>query len=148
MKYLLKTEAIDSQVNFLICSLYTLSPNAKLFQYANFGLNLGLDYDESPYSLINSKNCIEFQNLLKKKPLRDFSYNLVKSLLDEDSFFRKENLRKTTTCYKQSLVLKNYLRKFRHNYRYYFKVADSNDFINPQKLNSIAIKCFMLIHGI
>ena len=134
----------QTDLKFLICSLFSLSKNHKFFKKLNLNKNRYLNDTES--YLNNSDNFNDLKQLTSKPSIRRFSYNLVKPIL-LSTFFSSTN---QVTNKDSTTALKKYLRLFKYNYQRYFvsQNANFNNIPTHKELNMIAIKYLFLLSGI
>ena len=143
-----KSRSINSSL--LICSLYTIAENNKIFKELNLKNDVYLSMLDSDHFSTNSKNFTDFYKLLNKPSLRRFAYSLIKPLLKENYLIFSYNKNVTREVFDETTSLKKYLRKFKHNYcRFFFNQNVSYEYLNTDKnIDTHAVELLFLITGI
>ena len=138
---------------YLFCSLYTLSENHIVFKKINFKNEFFLNLNNDDYFFINEENFLELYKSLNRKSLRILSYRLIRPLLNPRSlrfFYDVENNSVTKEMDSEIILLKNYLRKFKYNFRrsFFYQNGNYNNFPADKELNEFAIQLLFLLTGI
>jgi hypothetical protein len=146
-------EPINIKVLSLVCSLYTLFENHKIFGKLNLKNDIFLDICYENRFFVQSKNFHELYDLLNDASLRRFSYHLLKPLINKNYFlftYNIQNIVVNKENYTEKIFLKKYLRKFNYNYRKYFLVENINIENTPtdREINTNAIEILFLLAGI
>jgi len=138
---------LPSNTSFLMCSLFTLSPNEKLFKTLN--LKKKVDINKNAYILYNTQNLEEFYNLLNKPSLRQLVYTILIPFLIKKESSSTSILTKNESP-KQTFLLKKYLKKFKYTYPRYFQPISEKNYTPPtnKEINSSAIHSLFVILGI
>ena len=134
-------------LRFLLCGTYTLKENHKIFKQITLKkdiyLNINLDG-----KVANPKK--EFYDLLNSLALRRFAYILVKPILLKNPPPFSFNLIGNKKIWNETILLKKYLRKFKHNYRkiFFFQNGNFGNLPTEKEMNTLAIKFLFLVAGI
>ena len=136
------TNIIDFRVGFLLCTLFTLSPNEDVFKKINLKIIWGM--------LASINNLSEFKKILGTTGIRHFAYRLIKPCIKKKSTLSKDFVGRKNKLYNETILLKKYFTKFRHNYRYHYclEIDMYNKMPTKKELNTIAFKSLMLLSGI
>ena len=140
------------KINFLICSLITLLPNSEAFILLNNKQNFQKNFDEASYETIyltlDSKILSSLQKILNKPTLRAFVYTLLEPIFGENNYYNRF-CRTDPQILEKKNLLKQYLKKFRHNYIRHFSspTINPNTIITNKEINKVAIKALIFIHG-
>ena len=137
----------------LICSLYTLCEQHKIFLKINLKTDIFLDINNGDRFYTEAKIFPELDCLVNQPSLRRFSYHLLKPILNSADFeflYKVENKIVRKEIYNETILLKKYLQKFNYNYRRYFIYQSSNPESTPtdKEMNVYAIKILFLLVGI
>ena len=129
-----KNRPLKLKAEFLVLILFILRPKDKVFRKISIGSN----FKETDLVLV--------KELLNKKSIRNFSYQLIEPILKKESPFTNDSLILNTT----PLQLENYLKKFKYYYRrYYFpKKQKSRKLPTDRELNILIVEALILICGI
>lgn len=132
--------------SFLICSIYTLLPEDKIFQSLEYryGLDLTLVNNGYLYNKLIYSN--SFYSVINKINMRKFAYNLVEPILVENYLISALITKNEKLTY-QTTNFKRYLKKFRYNYYMYFCRYGKN-LITDKEINSFAVESLFLLTGI
>jgi hypothetical protein len=136
-------------INLLICSLFTILSNDKLFKelninkyYCSFRLN-------EEFILIDPLSLNNLFLLLNKPLVRQLAYNILQPVLEGATNTPIKNFDIRSRSANNQLV-KNYLKKFRYFYKLFF--LDNSFLIKPQltdkEINFLAIKFLFILIGI
>jgi len=136
-------------INLLLCSLFTILSNDKLFKelninkyYCSFRLNEG-------FILIDPLSLNNLFLLLNKPLVRQLAYNILQPVLQEATNTPIKNFDIRSRSANNQLI-KNYLKKFRYFYKLFF--LDNSFLIKPQltdkEINFLAIKFLFILIGI
>ena len=137
----------------LLCGLYTLSENDQFFKKISLKNDIFISINNNDYFSTIVENCYEFTKLLNKASLRRFSYSLVKPILTENYIkhpLTTKNNEWANDCYSEIILLKQYLRKFKYNYRAYFVEQGENFYnvLSEKELNTYGLHTLFLLSGI
>ena len=138
----------------LICALYTLSGNSKLFKKLNLKGEILLCISKNDPFSSDLEKLNEFYKLLNSSSLRRFVFILLKPILDKSYFSfsssKDNDIIKKKNYKEESILLKKYLRKFKYNYYYYFYYQTGNfgNLPTDREMNLSAIKLLFFIVGI
>lgn len=133
-----KKLTVKIDLNYLICSLYTLSEYHILFKELNLKNTMFLNTNDD-------ENYIEtigkLYKLLNSSSLRRFSIILLNPIL------QKSNLNEISN---ETALLKKYLRKFKYNYFKYFyrQYENVGRAPTPKEINIYSLKVLFLLAGI
>ena len=147
---LLKKSLQIFNLNILICSLYTLSGNHKVFKKFNIPNDIYLDKKNIKYFSNQVTNFNDFEELLKRSWLKQFALYLLAPFFNSQvGLDSKTEIVNKKIC-KETTLLKKYLRKFKRNYHYYFFYQNGNyeNFPTNKEINTYAIKYLFFIAGI
>ena len=149
--------SVKAERNFNLSSvlwgLYTLSENDQFFKKISLKNDIFININSNDYFSTQVEKCYEFSKLLNKTSLRRFSYSLLKPFLTENYIkdaLESKNKEWAKDCYAEIILLKQYLRKFKYNYRAYF-VGQGENFYNlrsDKELNTSALHTLFLLSGI
>ena len=116
-----KKQNLSEYKNCLLCALFTLAPNDIIFKSS---------------TLIEKHNISTIIFLSKKKAIQKLSYTILQPFIGRN--------------YNQTSLLKNYLKKYRYNYYYYFvNLQESTvQYSTNKQLNTVALQSLFLILGI
>ena len=135
--------------NLLICSLFTLVPNDKLFKELNITKYYYSTETGKKLVLVDLGYLNNFFLLLNKPLIRQLVYNIVQPLLKEVTYSKacSANIKNNSFDHK---ALKNYLKKFKYYYKLFF--LENSFFIKSQmtekEINFLAIKLLFILIGI
>jgi hypothetical protein len=156
-------------LNGILCSLFTISPNAELFKSFNLELNnYGSNKD---YINMNSFEFKQLTVLINQNYIRQFAFDVSSLLLEKNNvFFKSNETLKVVNVFpglerllddkegsnyplvslsNKEIVLKKYLKKFKYNYfRYFSKPSGSESKTTSKELNFLALENLLLISGI
>ena len=138
---------LPSNTSFLVCSLFTLSPNEKLFKTLNIKKKISIT--KTAYILDNTQNLEEFYTLLNKPSLRQLVYTILIPFLIKKESSSKHILANNGSP-KQTLLLKKYLKKFKYTYSRYFQPISEKNYtpLTNKEINRSAINSLFVILGI
>ena len=141
---------LGAEINFLVCSLCTLSPNDKTFKFFNRNSSLTFGLKKESLTLITIDDLSYLREMLNRKSLRQFSYQLLEPIIEEGDVLEKFYLSPAPKLDKNTILLKRYLKKFKHNYSRYFycKLSNYNTFPTDKEINTLALKSLILLVGI
>ena len=141
---------LEAEINFLVCSLCTLSPNDKTFKFFNRKSRLAFRLKKESLTLITIDDLSHLREMLNRKSLRQFSYQLLEPIIEEGDVLEEFYLPPTPKLDKNTILLKRYLKKFKHTYSRYFycKLSNYNTFPTDKEINTLALKSLILLVGI
>ena len=146
---------VECNVNLstLLCGLYTLSENDQFFKKISLKTDIFININNNDYFSPKVENCYEFTKLLNKASLRRFSYSLLKPILTENYIkhpFTTKNNEWAKDWYSEIILLKQYIRKFKYNYRAYFVKQGENFYnvLSDKELNTYGLHTLFLLSGI
>ena len=144
---------LDISLNYLVCSLYTLSEYNPVFKKLILKNTIYINKNNKNHFLNNSDNFTEFYKFLDSAAVRRFAIILLHPLLKKGYLsysFIKDNELIDKDSYNEMFLLKRYLRKFTYNYLNYFHAQNENleNFSNRKELNTAALKSLFLLAGI
>ena len=144
---------LDVNLNYLICSLYTLSEYNHVFKKLVLKNAISWGTNNKNHSLNNVGNFNDIYKLLESAALRRFSVILLYPLLKKGLISYagiKKNTMFDADTYNEMFLLKRYLRKFSYNYLKYFQNQNenANPIFNQKDLNTEALKILFLLAGI
>ena len=137
-----------NRLNFLKCTFYTLLQDNEKFRHLHLnGINyFQITNPNNPYKDIRA--CSSFRNIFHSLLLRNLTFRLISPLL-ENKVFNLISLNEQIYSRVDPLLLKKYLRKFRHNYKYYFdQNVDSSETLTNKEINSLALESLFLLTGV
>ena len=142
-----REELLKVKINFLVCSLRTLSPNDKTFKNFNPKPFPTIGIDNGSTILAGIEDLVYMNNLLNKTSLRQFSDTLIKPVFEKEVFLSKVSSKK---LYKKTTLFKKYLKKFKHAYSRYFycKISNYNEYPSDKEINTLALMSLLLIVGV
>ena len=149
----MKTASIplrNLEINFLMCSFYTLSKNHESFKKLDLKNGLYLEINKNINSSTNIEIAFPLYNLINQSALQEFAIILLAPFLNIKQLPLSiiiNNRKKTGKLYNETLLLKKYLRKFKYNYHRHFFCQNKN-FNTDKEINMYAIKSLFLIAGI
>ena len=131
----------------LLCACYTLTENHKMFKQLILKNELYFNKSQSAES---SDSITEFQDLVNSPGLRQLAYILLKPLLKRNDPFLSSNRTINKEIWNETILLKKYLRKFKHHYMkfFFFHNGRSGDMLTEKEINSSALKNLFLLAGI
>ena len=131
----------------LLCACYTLTENHKIFKQLILKNELYFNKSQSAES---SDSITEFQDLVNSPGLRRLAYILLKPLLKRNDPFLSSNQTINKEIWNETILLKKYLRKFKHHYMkfFFFHNRRSGDMLTEKEINSSALKNLFLLAGI
>ena len=137
------------EVDFLICSLFTLLSNTKLFQSLDLTNEVYLSINGENYLLIEQNKFDTLYTSLNKRYIRQLAYKLINPLLKETSSLTHNKQDKDTSATK-SILFKKYLIKFSFLYKRYFFQKNENYNLVPEtkEINTLATKALFLLVGV
>lgn len=137
-------------LDFLICSLYTLSENDEVFKKFNLQNDICLGNKNAKNFSNQVKNFNDFEELLKRSWLKQFAFYLLEPFFNPQFGFDSETKIVNKKICKKTTLLKKYLRKFKRNYYYYFFYQNRNyeNLPTNKEINTYAIKYLFFIAGI
>jgi hypothetical protein len=128
----------------LICSIQTLFGNDTFFKKPNIENNV-----YSNLSFHNEEgNFLEIYNLLNKVLIKQFAFKLLTPFVKSENDSPDWDIVNRFAVYEENIILlKKYLRKFRHNYKFY---QDKNHSSLPtnKEINMYAIEMLFLMASI
>ena len=140
-------------LNYLICSLYTLSEYNPIFKKLILKNTNYLNKNNKNHFLNNTSNFTEFYNFLNSAGVRRFAIILLHPLLKKDylsySCIQYNECIDKDTC-NEMFLLQRYLRKFTYNYLNHFQAQNENfeQLSNRKELNTAALTSLFLLAGI
>ena len=137
----------------ILCMSYTLDENNNIFKKLNLKNENYLNIRDGVQLSNKLYNFQEFYSLLNKSSLRRFAYKLINPLLIKNYLLYPCNIEDKIVAKNvcaETILLKKYLRKFKHNYRNYFfyKNGNFNNVPTEKEMNTSAIKYLFLLTGI
>lgn len=134
------------ELSFLICSLYTLYQNNRLFKNLNLKTDLYLSLNSRDHLSNKEQTFSDLYDLLNNKSLRRFVFKLLKPVFKKECFSNTKN----KISKEEEILLKKYLNRFKHNYYHYFFYQNNNfnNALKEKEINLYAIKVLFLIVGI
>ncbi len=136
-----KKVALIEITPFILCSLYTLVPNASLFK------DINLYYiNNEIYDFLT--NFTKIENLCNKKFVKKLAFIIIQPFLRRD--FNTLNKGRNKQKSRERILLNKYLKRYRNTYYRFFY---SNNYTTIKKLtkkeiNTFAIKALFLIVGV
>lgn len=129
-----KTSPNDISFTFLLCSLFTLLPSAFFFTRFSLKENVSHSILGRDSFLLNKADLLNLYAMLNSLVLKAFATTLLEPLI-----FKKKVLK--------SDLLFQYIRKFKHNYKYYFFSENTDYSYVPldSEINYEAIKILYLL---
>ena len=139
----------DKQDSFLLCSLFTLAPNQKLFKKLDLHKKFYIRALPSNGILNNKEFLIEYYSALNQKSIRQLAYTLLSPYF-LNNYNRSQSLTLNSERINELDLLKKYLKKFQYTYfRYFFPINDKLPLPSTNKeLNTKAINALFLIVGV
>ena len=134
------------ELSVLICSLYTLYQNNRLFKKLILKNDLYLSLNSKDHFSNKEEIFTDLYTLLNNVSLRRFVFKLLKPIFKAGSFSKTAN----EISKNETFLLKKYLNKFKHNYYHYFFYQTNNfdNTLTEREINLYAIKILFLIVGI
>ena len=147
---ILKKPLQSFNLNILICSLYTLSGNHKVFKKFNLQNDIYLDNKNVKHFSNQIKNFDDFEELLKSSWLKQFSLYLLEPFYNPQFGFDSKTEIVNKKIYEETTLLKKYLQKFKRNYHYYFFYKNGNyeNLPTNKEINTYAIEYLFFLAGI
>lgn len=148
-----ETSVLKINKTYLICSLYTLCGNHKVFRKFNLKNDTYINIKNFNCLSYNVKKFYGFSALINKSSLKELSFGLLKPFLTSSDILTDLNFdikKALPTFYDETILLRKYLLKFNHNYRKYFFYQNGN-FVNlptNKEINMYAIESLFLLAGI
>ena len=148
----IKDPTIVVNLDYLICSLYTLYGSHKVFKKLNLKNDLYFTNENIEYfsNFKRVENLYELESLLNKPSLKQFAFYLLAPFLNLNSFFNNEAKFFNDEVDKQIILLKKYLRKFNRNYKRYFFYQNGTYTTLPtnKEINTYGIESLFLLTGL
>ena len=140
---------LEGKLNFLICTLYTLLAEDKIFKDLNMGDNIYLRATKNTLLSNKIKNFNDFYSLINNLTIRRFAYILIRPILLEKYEISAYTM-KNVELREDTILLKKYLVKFRFNYNRYFvyNIEQDNNLMASKEINSLAIESLFFLTGI
>ena len=134
------------ELSVLICSLYTLYQNNRLFKKLILKNDLYLSLNSKDHFSNKEEIFTDLYTLLNNVSLRRFVFKLLKPIYKTGYFSKTAK----EISKKETFLLKKYLSKFKHNYYHYFFYQTNNfdNTLTEREINLYAIKILFLIVGI
>jgi len=130
----------------ILCSLFTLSPNEKLFKNLNVKQKFYSGVDDNYAILMDNQIVEDLYSIINKKSIRQLAYSIVLPLLSKNYRIPLSQ----PTQKNKAILLKKYFKKYRYTYyRYFFPVNTKTKYLPTNtELNNSAIRSLFLILGI
>ena len=141
-----KRKKVNVKLNYIICSLYTLLPENKIFKTLNLNCDFYQGINSNEYYCIKLKFFLELPSLKNNPSIRKLAYYLLIPILTEGSYISRVDKELLT----HTVLLKKYLKKFRYNYTRHFCQNHGSivTFPSEKEINSSAIESLFLLTGI
>ena len=145
---------LGTNLTSLICTLYTLSEDNRLFKKLNLKNDIFPCINNEDHFYRDEEIFFKFSLLLNDSSLRRFAFKLIKPIFNRTYFpsssFKNNSNGKNKIYKEEGVLLRKYLRKFKYNYYYYFynQKLDSGTLSTEKEINLTAIKLLFLIVGI
>lgn len=140
---------IRLETHLLICSLFTLLPNATLFKELNINKDSYSKLVSEEIFVMDSEYLGNFFLLVNKPLVRQLAYNILQPIFQEITNVPNSTLSKKNDSFEQQ-ALEKYIRKFKYFYKLFFsdKFWLSKYQLTEKEINSLAIKFLFILIGI